>query len=442
MQEGLRTEVTRIIVLGLFLLLFGSINGFPYSTLLIGGAAYMIFTLVKINKLYAWLAKESDDMPPEAGGVWGDISDYLYRLRKRMEQSQKNYAGLALRIRQITTALDDGMLLLNADHSLDWWNPTATELLKLRETDKGENIANLIRHPQFISFINRDSFEQPLELNSPFDPHRIFQFSAGTFGRGEIVLVVRDITRLRNLEEMRKEFVANISHELRTPLTVLTGYIETLQGDQANLPPHWQRALLQMEQQTARLNSLAEDLVMLSRLESAQTPIQRLPVNLNPLLANIVEGQRVLCSDDHTLALKCEPDLVLFGNGKELNSAFSNLIVNAIKHNPKGCDISVKARRTTRGISVRVADNGTGIDPKHLPRLTERFYRVDDSRATISGGTGLGLAIVKHVLGRHNGTLKIRSTLGKGTIFTCEFNTETNILNTPAKNVDAHENSL
>ncbi len=421
MQEGLRAEIRRIIALALFLLVFGLLNGFPLVTLLLGGTVYMIFTLSRINRLYAWLAADTDTMPPEASGVWGDISDNLYKLKRRIDQSQKNYTSLALRIRQITSALDDGMLLLNADHTLDWWNPAATELLHLRERDKGENIVNLIRNPQFVDFINNRDFSQPLELRTPYDPQRIVLFSAGSFGRGEIVVVAQDITRLRHLEEIRKEFVANVSHELRTPLTVLSGYIETLQSSGDDLAPHWQRALAQMDQQTRRLGALADDLVMLARLESSQFVANRLPVDICALLRSVVEDQQLLCADTHRLTLRCQPGLIIAGESRELHSVFANLVVNAIRHNPRGCDILVHARACGDNLVVRVADNGVGIDPKHIPRLTERFYRADDSRATSSGGTGLGLAIVKHALGRHNATLRIRGAPGKGAVFSCRF---------------------
>ena len=420
MQDGLRTEITRIVLLALFLLAFGLINGYPLLTLLAGGTAYMLYTLYRINRIYSWLAGDGDTLPPESDGVWGDISDHLYRLKRRIDQSQRNYTGLALRIRQITAALDDGMLLLNSDGTLDWWNPEATRLLHLRDDDHGENIVNLIRHPQFVRFINGRQFDHTLELPSPIDANRILLFSAGLFGRGEIVLVIRDITRLRHLEEMRKEFVANISHELRTPLTVLIGYLETLQGSD-DLPPQWQRAFQQMDQQTRRLSVLAEDLVMLSQLESGHFTPRLQAVDISKLLRGIVDSQQILCGDSHQLTLDCPPGLTLSGDSKELNSAFSNLIVNAIRHNPLGCQIRVRARRHRRGLAVTVADTGVGIDEKHLPRLTERFYRADDSRTSSSGGTGLGLAIVKHVLGRHNATLRVRSTLGRGSVFSCWF---------------------
>jgi len=419
-QDGLRTEIIRIVLLALFLLLFGFVNGYPLLTLLLGGTAYLLYSFHHANRIYRWLGGENDTPPPEADGLWGDMSEHFYRMKRRLDQAQRNYTGLALRIRQITSALDDAMLLLNSDGTLDWWNPMATRLLQLRNDDRGENIVNLIRHPQFVGFINGRQFDHALELTSPVDANRILHFSAGLFGRGDIVLVVRDITRLRHLEEMRKEFVANISHELRTPLTVLVGYLETLQ-DSEDFPTQWRRAFQQMEQQTQRLGALAEDLVMLSQLESGQFTPRLQAVDISKLLHAIVDGQRMLCCDTHGISLDCPPGLTLSGDSRELESAFSNLIVNAIRHNPQGCQIQVRARRHRHTLVVTVADHGAGIDKQHLPRLTERFYRADHSRASHSGGTGLGLAIVKHVLGRHHGTLKIRSTLGRGSVFSCRF---------------------
>lgn len=420
MQEGLRSEINALLALAIALVAIGLISGFLRETLILGGLAYTAYTLGKINKLYKWLASDKSEMPPEMSGVWGDISDQLYRLNQRVDQAKKNYSGLALRIRQITSALDDGMILLDQNLCLDWWNPSATTLLDFKETDKGEYISNLIRNPVFVDFIQSDEFKQPLEMRSPRDPGKIYHFMAGKFGRGEVILMVRDITRLRHLEEMRKEFVANISHELRTPLTVLVGYIETLQGSDS-VPPSWQRALAQMDQQTRRLNSLAEDLLMLSRLESTPRNANPDQVDIRSLLSSIVDNARFLNPDTHTIGLECPPDLFLPGESRELHSAFSNLIFNAVKHNPEGCHIAVRAREEGDRLVVEVADDGVGIDEKHLPRLTERFYRVDDSRTSSSGGTGLGLAIVKHVLARHHGNLEIRSAISKGSTFTCVF---------------------
>ncbi len=421
MQRGLRIELQRIILLALALGIAGFFNGYIALTLLVGGGLYMVWTLLKVLHLYQWLDGGGKGTPPESTGVWGDISDQLYRLQKRNTRARDDLRAVVKRIRKITSALDEGLIILDEERSVDWWNPAAAKLLGLRNEDLHQPITNLLRTPAFVKFIQSGDFELPLELPAPNEPQRLLQFSARVFGDNEIALVIMDITRLRQLEEMRKEFVGNISHELRTPLTVLTGYIETLQDqDMQNLPAVWPKALQQMSQQTERMNLLAEDLVMLSRLETTIVPL-KVPVNLDQLFAPIIDNALALSGEKHTISFNsCEQPL-LEGDAKELHSALSNLVYNAVKHNPEGCDIAITISKNTDSLSVRIADTGLGIDPRHIPRLTERFYRADSSRATQSGGTGLGLAIVKHVLLRHNGELNIESTLGKGATFTCRF---------------------
>jgi len=420
-QRGLRVELQRIILLALALGIAGFFNGHFALTLLVGGGLYMAWTLLKILRLYEWLDTRGQGIPPEATGVWGDISDQLYRLQKGNTRARDDLRAVIKRIRKITSALDEGLIILDGECTVDWWNPAAAKLLGLRNEDLHQPITNLLRTPAFVKFIQSGDFELPLELPAPNEPQRLLQFSARIFGDNEIALVIMDITRLRQLEEMRKEFVGNISHELRTPLTVLTGYIETLQGqDMQNLPAVWPKALQQMGQQTERMNLLAEDLVMLSRLETTNVPL-KVPVNLDQLFAPIIDNARALSGDKHHITLTSCDQPLLEGDAKELHSALSNLVYNAVKHNPQGCDIAIVIKRNADALTVSISDTGLGIDPLHIPRLTERFYRADSSRATQSGGTGLGLAIVKHVLLRHNGELKIESTLGKGATFTCRF---------------------
>jgi len=405
----------------LALAIAGFFNGYIALTLLIGGALYLSWSLLKILRLYEWLDGGGQGIPPESTGVWGDISDQLYRLQKRNTRARDDLRAVVKRIRKITSALDEGLIILDAERSVDWWNPAATHLLGLRSEDLHQPITNLLRTPAFVQFIQSGDFELPLELPAPNDPQRLLQFSPRIFGDNEIALVIMDITRLRQLEEMRKEFVGNISHELRTPLTVLTGYIETLQNqDMGNMPPAWPKALKQMGQQTERMNLLAEDLVMLSRLETTNVPL-KVPVNLNLLFEPIIDNALALSGNKHKITFKSCDQPLLEGDAKELHSALSNLVYNAVKHNPQGCDIAISLERNAAAFSVSISDTGLGIDPRHIPRLTERFYRADSSRATQSGGTGLGLAIVKHVLLRHNGELTIASTLGKGATFTCRF---------------------
>ena len=421
MQQGLRSELTRIALLAVALGITGFFNGQLLLTLILGGGLYMAWTLVKILRLYQWLEKGGRGLPPEASGVWGDISNQLYRLQKRNEQAKTNYRTLLNRLRKITSALDEGLIILDAERCLDWWNPAAAELVGLQDIDLHQPVTNLIRTPIFVDFIQSERFELALECPAPGNERRILQFSARTFGEDEIALLVQDVTRVRNLEDTRKDFVANISHELRTPLTVLTGYIETLHGlAQDDMSPIWAKALTQMEEQAARMNLLTDDLMMLSRLESTPASSHE-NIQLETLIEPIIENARALSQGKHKISFESQGSTSIAGNSKELHSAFANLIYNAVKHNPEGCDISVTIATNEAATTVAVKDDGRGIDPKHLSRLTERFYRPDDGRSTQAGGTGLGLAIAKHVLIRHHGNLTITSQPGKGSIFTCRF---------------------
>lgn len=425
MHRGLQAEIQRIVLLTIFLLIFGFINGYLLLTLLVGGGLYMLWTFSHISKLYDWLDRGCSGLPPEAGGVWGDMGDSLYRMQKRNERAKQSRRNLSDRVRNITGALADGILTLSADRVLEWWNPAAEQLLGLKKSDRGQSIINLVRDPRFVAFIQNQTLNSSLELTSPEDPTKILIFTAAEFGDGNVILVAQDITRLRNLEQMRQDFVANISHELRTPLTVLSGYTETLQDSlqsgNKDLPSHWKKALDQMQQQTDRMNALANDLVMLSQLESPREPAPSAPIQIAPLLQQISEDARIIAAGNYKVELVCAEAMVLNGDMKELYSAFSNLVFNAIKHNPVGTIVQIKSYTTHSTNFIEVSDDGNGIDPKHISRLTERFYRVDQSRASSTGGTGLGLAIVKHVLMHHGGTLSITTTLSKGSCFSCRF---------------------
>jgi two-component system phosphate regulon sensor histidine kinase PhoR len=398
-------------------------------TILVGGGLYMLWTFSHIAKIYDWLDQGCSGLPPEASGVWGDMSDYLYRMQQRNERAKQSRRDLSDRVRNITSALADGILTLRSDRVLEWWNPASEQLLGLEKSDKGQSIINLVRDPRFVAFIQSTKLSPPLELSSPEDPTKTLLFSAAEFGEGDIILVVQDITRLRHLEQMRQDFVANISHELRTPLTVLSGYTETLQDNADDLPKGWKKALDQMEQQTARMSALANDLVMLSQLESTRTPPPNTSIDITTLLQQIAADARVVADnnvdantgENSLIELDCTEGMAILGEAKELYSAISNLVFNAIKHNPPGTHIQIKSYANDTAHIIEISDDGNGIDPKHIPRLTERFYRVDQSRASTTGGTGLGLAIVKHVLMRHGGSLKIFSTLSKGSTFICHF---------------------
>ncbi|MGS2723564.1 phosphate regulon sensor histidine kinase PhoR [Porticoccus sp. GXU_MW_L64] len=421
MKRSLHTEIQRIVLLLIGLLLFGYFNGHLLITLLLGCLGYIAWGFIKIQQIYRWLDNGARGLPPEATGVWGDMSDSLYRLHKRVLRSQHNLRSLTIRIQKITDALSDGILILDRNRALEWWNPCAEHLLSLQPGDRYQPIVNLVREPDFVEFIQRQEFGEAVEIRAPGSITRILACSAAAFGNDEVVLVVRDITRLRNLEEMRKEFVGNISHELRTPLTVISGYLENLTQLDDTLPKPVSRAMEQMGQQTKRMRSLADDLVMLSKLESLERHAGKKVAPLEPMLEQIVTDAEALSEGKHRITLHGGKGLALRGKRSQLHSAVSNLVFNAVRHNPEGCDIAIRVENNDTTLHIDVEDNGIGIDPTHLPRLTERFYRVDASRTSSSGGTGLGLAIVKHVMLRHEGSLEVDSTLGKGSVFSCRF---------------------
>jgi len=327
------------------------------------------------------------------------------------------------RVQESTAALKDAVIMLDRDGNLEWWNRAAETLLGLKTPqDSGQPVSNLVRHPRFKEYFEQGNYREPLELPSPISDRLRLQFHITRYGNQEHLMLVRDITRLFQLEQMRKDFVANVSHELRTPLTVIAGYLETLLDNVENVNPRWLRALQQMQQQGARMQTLLNDLLLLAKLEATDYPSDNTPVAVDLLLLSIKNDAQALSgSRNHRISLEADPHLKLKGSEAELRSAFSNLVFNAVKYSPDEGEIRIRWWDDEQGAHLGVQDSGIGIEAKHLPRLTERFYRVDSSRASNTGGTGLGLAIVKHVLLRHRARLEISSVLGKGSTFTCHF---------------------
>lgn len=421
MRPGMHAELWRLCLVGLFSFLFGWSLGYPLEILLFSIAIYMAWTFSVISALFDWIDKGLKGIPPETTGVWGEISDTLNRQKRRHTRTTEKMRYTIKRISSLTEALDEGILVLRSDLTLDWWNSATRKLLGLQSSDRGSPAVNLIRDPRFVSFINSEKFDHSLELQSPTGEPKLLEFSASYFGEGEIVLVITDVTRLRNLEQMRKEFVGNVSHELRTPLTVLRGYLETMGDTLAVDNPTIEKAFSQMSDQVARMQSLADDLILLSRLEAETLTSEVSALELYPILAGIIEEAEVLSAGKHEFQLLCPEDTTLSIREKDLHSAISNLVFNAIRHNPEGAAVQVLVRHVGNTLEILVGDNGTGIDQTDIPRLTERFYRTESSRNSSTGGTGLGLAIVKHVLQRYGGVLTINSRLGHGAQFICRF---------------------
>lgn len=388
-----------------------------------GLAVCLFYHLRQLRVLFQWLTLNPHNEPPAASGMWGDLLDRLYRYQKSQRITQGRLRATLARIQESSEAMRDSVVMLDRHGDLEWWNSAATKMLGLQTAhDRGQHITNLLRDPDFISYFNARNYSEPLTLTSPIDERSVLQYQITLYGDDERLVMARDITRLHRLEQMRRDFVANVSHELRTPLTVLLGYLETY-GDLADqLPPRLGRGIEKMQEQAQRMQNLVNDLLLLSRLEIDQGGEDHQPLSIERLLNSVCQDALALSHHQHSVRVEIENDAGLIGSEQEIRSAISNLAFNGVRYTPPGSQITLRWMALANGDAcIEVEDNGQGIDPVHIPRLTERFYRVDKGRSTTTGGTGLGLAIVKHVLLRHDAQLQVESHPGEGSLFRCIF---------------------
>ena len=416
-------ELTGVVLGALALLLIGWLAGRPGLVLLLGLVAYLGWHLLHVWRLYRWLNHGRKLAPPHARGIWGHIFDDIFRLQQRNRERKRKLAALLDRFRQSAAAMPDATVVIDADWQIEWINDAACDALGLRPPqDIGQRIDNLVRHPDFAAWLHGNDFSHGIEIPSPEDKRRILSLNIVPYGRQQRLLIARDVTRIRDLEQMRRDFISNVSHELRTPLTVVVGFLETMHDGDDECARKWARELELMQQQATRMQRLVEDIMLLSRLESGSEALQE-EVAVPALLSAIHEDARLLSGPaGHSIRFDVDARLWLRGNGEELRSAFSNLVFNAVKYTPAGGEIVVRWARDEAGAPLfSVRDSGIGIAAHHIPRLTERFYRIDVARSRETGGTGLGLAIVKHVLNRHDARLEIVSQPGEGSTFICRF---------------------
>lgn len=403
-------------------LLVGWLLGHPILGAAAGATLFSLRSIVNLRALHQWLNYTTDNEPPEARGLWGDLFDSLYRLQRSGRSERERLRGLVNYMRESFSSLPYGAVMIDPEASIEWSNRAAEHLLGLRyPDDTGQQLLNLLRSPDFVAYFESEAYSKPLDMASPAQPDRWLQIHLTFFGQRSRLLFVRDVTQTHRLEEMRKEFVANVSHELRTPLTVISGYLETFADNPEQLPPRWRRAVEQMLQQSRRMKALISDLLLLSRLETVPQATQQARLALRPMLESIAEEAQAAAEGERQITVEVDDELLLVGRAEELRSAFANLVFNAARYTEPGGDIVLRWYGDQAGGYLQVEDDGAGIAPEHIPRLTERFYRVDTSRSMDTGGTGLGLAIVKHVLLRHQATLSITSILGRGSCFTCVF---------------------
>jgi two-component system phosphate regulon sensor histidine kinase PhoR len=380
---------------------------------------YLGWQLLNLYRLDRWLRLRSQLDPPTIGGIWGDVIGQVVRLHRRKQFHKQRLVQLFRELRRSTAALPDGVIILSSQNEIVWFNRQAARLLGLRRPiDIGLRVDNLIRSPEFVHYLHGDDFSLPLIIRPPVQVELYLALQVVPYGAGQSLLLARDVTRQMRLEAMRKDFVANASHELRTPLTVIAGYLDTMADDSA-IDEAWTGPIRDMRAQAQRMNAIITDLLELSRLESTDGEAPRESIDVPRMLERMHRDALAGSARPRHLLLEVDSADGLFGAPHEIESAFTNLLVNGLKYTPEEGTVRMRWWSDEEGAYFAVIDTGIGIPAEHIPRLTERFYRVDPGRSRGEGGSGLGLAIVKHALQRHGGWLEVSSVEGKGSAFTC-----------------------
>ena len=382
----------------------------------------LFFYLHQLAKLDHWLADPDARVVPDGAGLWEDTFARLNRMVRLHRKEREQHTAALQHLEQATSALPEGVAILDETDHIEWCNPLIEQHFGLDGArDIGQQITYLARQPEFVQYLAMHDFSEPLVLRGARQDGLTLSIKLIPYSNNKKLLISRDITRFERIETIRRDFVANVSHELRTPLTVVNGFVETLL-DMPSLENDTARRSLQlMGEQTQRMERLVNDLLTLSKLDNALNALQEETVKMAALLHELHHEGQSLSGGQHALQLELESGCNVLGNTAELRSAFGNLISNAIRYTPQGGEIVLRWQEQNGQPVFSVQDSGLGIAPQHIPRLTERFYRVDHSRSRETGGTGLGLAIVKHVVNRHQAQLNIASEEGKGSVFSIVF---------------------
>jgi two-component system phosphate regulon sensor histidine kinase PhoR len=376
------------------------------------------FHLIQLWRLTHWLKQPNPTSVPEANGPWGMVFISLFRLQRRAEHGRELLSEALSRFQHAGAALPDGVVIMDAYDRIEWCNPLAEDHLGIDlERDRGQQLTYLMRQPTFLEWLSKESYEHPLTLRNARGSGTTLLFTLVRYGSREKLVVSRDITVIENAERIRRDFVANVSHELRTPITVISGFLETLEDTEDLDKESLMHAIGLMRSQAERMQHLVEELLSLSRLESDVGEPARDELSVRDFIQLLARETTQLSRGRHRVLVEIEDESILLGSRTELHSAFGNLASNAVRYTPEKGTVTLKWQRTETGGAFSVKDSGIGIAPEHIPRLTERFYRVDKSRSRDTGGTGLGLSIVQHVLSRHQGYLDIKSTPGSGSEF-------------------------
>ena len=417
----------RTVLAGIVAGLLASVTGlflgaaWGWGLLALAMLGYLAHHLRHVHLLRAWASRSLTESVPEGSGVWEEIFTLLHR-RQRTEAGERHQLARSLALsRQAGRALPYGVAILDSEKRIVWCNDSCEAHFGIdARADAGQAITNLVRQPEFVAYVAAGDFSGPLQLKTARGEGPILSVQFVPYVDSQRLLLSRDVTQFARIETMRRDFVANVSHELRTPLTVLVGFLETVR--ELKLDPARSRDYLNlMAEQGRRMQRIIDDLLTLSSLESSPEPPRDDRVDVARLLERIRGEAEALSGGRHRVSLAADPGFDLLGSESEVASAFVNLVSNAVRYTPAGGEVRLSWHASEKGAEFAVEDTGPGIETEHIPRLTERFYRIDRGRSRESGGTGLGLAIVKHALARHQASLEIESTLGKGSRFAAKF---------------------
>ncbi|PKH01439.1 two-component system sensor histidine kinase PhoR [Psychromonas sp. MB-3u-54] len=424
------TTKHQIIALSVFyapIIIFGVVFHCLKDLLLVSLFAHIVWHYYYLRKLNNWLWFDKSIILPKGKLDWQHAFNGLHNMQQRHRKRRNDLASIIRRFSEGSEALSDGVIVYAKSGGIVWSNRLAQFQLGFKRTDNsgfsrkevsGEHITSLVPDPEFLAFLKRDDASELLELPSPIHPDKLLEFSVMPYAKHKRLLIVRDVTSYREMDEMRRRFVANVSHELRTPLTVLQGYIEILDMQLVDSPQQ-SKTLAILDQQTKRMCALVEQIMILSKIEGAGSIDLKTVVNV-PFLLKQIESEALELGKNKSLTIKFEIDsnLHLLGDEMQLRSVMANLIYNAINYTPEHGSVNVRWRLSCKtGGHFSVVDDGEGIAEEHLHRLTERFYRVEGSRSRDTGGSGLGLSIVKHTLSHYGCELKVQSTIGAGSQF-------------------------
>lgn len=411
--------------------LIGAVSGHFYQCIVLGLLLFIWWQYKEFAEILVWLKKRKEVNSPSQNGIVDEICREIYFLRDRNKVRKQRLSGFLKRFQEATRALPDAVIVLGEHSEIEWANEKAREYIGIHwPKDGGLRLPNLVRFPKLIKYLNAsgDELEKGLQISSPVDSKLELEVRISGYGATQKLLVARDVTAISRINLMRRDFIANASHELRTPLTVISGYLEGFVDDE-DCPEQWVSYIQQMRSQTTRMQNLIEDLMQLSGLEASSDNVDKETVPIPDLLIAIVNEAKSLSGFmNHKITLNADQCLYLKVNQREIHSVFSNLVFNAVQYTPENGSIDVDWYHDDNGAHFSVRDNGLGIAAEHIPRLTERFYRIDKGRSREKGGTGLGLAIVKHALAKYDAELNIESDVGKGSLFRCDIPRESVIL--------------